>query len=201
MTETPSEYPPALDTVTEDVNKKNNLLIKILSVLFILVIFVLSVIVFLNREKLQQTGNFSLLGIFALCFISNASILAPAPGLIVVVTGAAFLHPLLVSLTGALGSTLGELTGYFSGRAGKNLGKLNAGKMSGIVQKYGSPAVFLFALIPLPLFDIIGITCGYFGIKWYKFIIACFSGKFLKMIFYAYGSVYFQNLLESINIF
>jgi len=197
--------------------EKKDIIIKILCVLFILFVIALSAAVFLNRGKLQHIGNYGLLGVFALCFISNASVFAPAPGLIVIVTAAAIFNPFLVALTGAFGSTLGELTGFFSGRAGHmmslghhmslgqrasgNIETVKTGKISNMVKKYGSMAVFLFALIPLPLFDIIGVTSGYFGIKLHKFFFACLLGKFIKMICYAFGSVYFQKILNDMNLF
>ena len=174
---------------------------KIFSILFILTVIALSVIIFLNREKLQYIGSYGYIGIFVLCFICNATVFAPAPALLLIVTASAFLNPLLVSLAGALGTTLGELTGYFSGKAGRNIKEIQNGRFGGLVQKYGSPVVFGFALLPLPLFDIIGVASGYLGIKWYKFIAACFFGKLIKMLCYAYGSVYFQKILDNAQDF
>jgi len=170
---------------------------KIFSILFILTIVALSVVIFINREKIQQIGNYGLLGVFGLCFICNATVLAPAPSLIVIVTAATFLNPMLVALCGALGTTLGELTGYLSGKAGRNIGKIEIGRLGKAVQKYGTPVIFCFALFPLPLFDIIGVASGFLGIKWHKFIIPCFLGKLIKMLCFAYGSFYFQEILSN----
>jgi len=173
---------------------------KILSIFIILIVVALSILIFINREKLQYIGNYGLLGVFGLCFICNATVLAPAPSLIVIVTAATFLNPILVALCGALGTTLGELTGYFSGKAGRNIGRIEIGKLGKAVQKYGSPVIFCFALFPLPLFDIIGVASGFLGIKWYKFVIPCFLGKLIKMLCFAYGSYYFRDILDnSIN--
>ena len=181
--------------------KGSSLAKKVLSILFVLAVIVLSVIIYLYREKLQYAGNYGYIGIFFLCFICNATVFAPAPGLILIITASAFLNPLFVSLAGAFGTTLGELTGYFSGKAGRNIKEIQSGKLGGLVQKYGSPVIFCFALLPLPLFDIIGVTSGYLGIKWYKFIVACFIGKLIKMLFYAYGSFYFQKILNNAQNF
>jgi len=170
---------------------------KILSILFILTIVALSVLIFVNREKIQHIGNYGLLGVFALCFICNATVLAPAPSLIVIVTVATFMNPILVAFCGAIGTTLGELTGYLSGKAGRNIGKIEIGRLGKAVQKYGSPVIFCFALLPLPLFDIIGVASGFLGIKWYKFVIPCFLGKLIKMLCFAYGSFYFQEILSN----
>jgi len=170
---------------------------KILSIFFILAIIALSVVIFIYREKIQHIGNYGLLGVFVLCFICNATVLVPAPSLIVIVSAATFINPILVALCGALGTTLGELTGFLSGKAGRNIGKIEIGRLGKAVQKYGSPVIFCFALFPLPLFDIIGVASGFFGIKWHKFIISCFLGKLIKMLCFAYGSFYFQEILSN----
>ena len=185
----------------QEVNESPSLTVKILCVVFLLAVIAMSVFIFLNRDKLEQTGNYGLIGVFVLCFISNATVFLPAPSLIVVVTAASFLNPFLVSLAGALGSALGELTGFFSGRAGKNIGKAKTGKLGRAVQKHGTPVVFIFALLPLPIFDIIGVASGFLGIKWYKFMVACLPGKFIKMLIYAYGFTYFRNVLDNLNNF
>jgi membrane protein YqaA with SNARE-associated domain len=198
ITETPScEIPPDESKSGE----RNTFIKKILCIFFILAVIALSVVVFLNRGKIQYIGNYGYLGVFVLCFICNATVFAPAPGLIVVITAATFLNPLIVCIVGALGTTFGELTGYFSGKAGKNIGKIKNERLGQMVQKYGSPVVFCFALLPLPLFDIIGVASGFLGIKWYKFIISCYFGKFIKMLLYAYGFTYLQKVLSDLHIF
>jgi uncharacterized membrane protein YdjX (TVP38/TMEM64 family) len=50
--------------------------------------------------------------------------------------------------------------------------------------------------MPLPLFDIIGIASGYLRINLYKFLIACFSGKFIKMVIYAFGANHFVKYVS-----
>jgi membrane protein YqaA with SNARE-associated domain len=193
-----SSVVPPFDDIPQSIGA--SLTRKILSIFIILTIAALSIVIFINREKLQYIGNYGLLGVFILCFICNATVLAPAPSLIVIVTAAAFLNPMLVALCGAFGTTLGELTGYLSGKAGRNIGRIKIGRLGKAVQKYGSPVIFCFALFPLPLFDIIGVASGFLGIKWYKFVIPCFLGKLIKMLCFAYSSYYFQEILDnSIN--
>ena len=45
--------------------------------------------------------------------------------------------------------------------------------------------IFLFALIPLPLFDLVGVYAGGRKVKLPFFIAVCYLGKLLKMLFYA----------------
>jgi membrane protein YqaA with SNARE-associated domain len=170
-------------------------LMKIVSILFIVVIVTISISIYVYRDKIQALGNLGYLGVCLLCFICNATILAPAPSLAVVVSMALVLNPIIVAIAGAIGSSLGEIVGYASGYMGKNIVGIENNKLAKWVQKYGFPVIFIFALLPLPLFDVIGLASGYMKIKLYQFIIACFAGKFIKMLVYSIGANYFAQYL------
>jgi len=183
-------------TIGAEVDKILKMGKKILSILFILSIAVISVCIYIFRDKIQQFGNFGYIGVFILCFICNATVLAPAPSLAVVVSMALVLNPMLVALFGSLGTTFGEVFGYSAGYMGKNIIDFENKKMVKFLEwlkKYGVPVIFIFALLPLPLFDVIGVISGYLKIRFYKFFIACFLGKFIKMTVYALSAGYFIN--------
>jgi membrane protein YqaA with SNARE-associated domain len=165
------------------------------SILFILFVVATSVMTYIYKNKVQALGNFGYIGVGLLCFICNATILAPAPSLVVVVSMALVINPIIVAISGAIGSTLGESVGYYSGYVGKNIIDFDSNKLAKWVKKYGTPVVFVFAVIPLPLFDIIGLASGYLRIKLYKFLIACFLGKVIKMLVYSIGANYFAQYL------
>ena len=124
----------------------------------------------------------------ALSVLCNATVLAPAPSLIVAVMAAQTLQPFSVVLLGAAGASLGEMVGYYSGKIGRNFAEKD-GRFTIWIIHHGTAAVFLFALLPLPLFDLAGIASGYSKMKWYKFAAACFCGKLLKMAVYVFGSL------------
>jgi membrane protein YqaA with SNARE-associated domain len=168
---------------------------KFLSILFIIGVLAISIMIYIYKDKVQTLGNFGYLGVILLCFICNATILAPAPSLVVVVSMALVMNPMIVAISGAIGSTLGETVGYYSGYVGKNIIDFDNNKLASWVKKYGTPVVFIFAVIPLPLFDIIGLASGYLRIKLYKFFIACFAGKLIKMLVYSIGANYFAQYL------
>ena len=117
--------------------------------------------------------KYGYLGVLVLCFICNATVFVPAPSLIVVVTAAQTLNPWLVILLGAVGTTLGEMVGYLSGKVGRTLFQKD-GRITSWVTRHGAMAVFLFSLILLPFFDLAGITSGYSKMKWYIFLPSCF---------------------------
>lgn len=95
--------------------------------------------------------------------------------------------PFAVATVGAVGTTLGEFSGYICGRAGQNLSSKFAVFIEKISKKIHrvSILVFILALLPLPLFDFAGVYAGGCKMPSWKFGLCCFLGKWMKMVFYA----------------
>lgn len=167
-------------------------------VLFALII-VGSVLIFVNREQIQELSPATYFGVFVLCFLCNASVLLPAPSLLVVANCALFLNPILVSLAGALGATGGEFAGYLCGNAGRALSphfQKIVEKIAAFVKK-DVLLVFVLAVLPLPLFDFVGLYSGGNKMPAWKFSISCFLGKFLKMlVFTQFGSLLTRSMTQ-----
>ena len=75
----------------------------------------------LNEEWVQQFSHWGYAGSFLISLISNATIVLPAPGLIVVLALGANLNPILLGVVAGFGSGLGELSGYLAGATGGEL--------------------------------------------------------------------------------
>ncbi|XP_046867866.1 transient receptor potential cation channel protein painless [Drosophila willistoni] len=109
------------------------------------------------------------------------------------------------ALLWGIGTALGEMPPYFMARPQRapgeymdgieklewraqhrlngNLNVLDRAKlhMGHAVQRSGFLGILLFASIPNPLYDLIGLTCGHFLIPFWKFFIATLIGKaFIK---------------------
>ena len=178
-------------------NENNRMSIKkiIYSILFVIFIIASSVILFLKTDDIAYDDTYGYIGVVVLCFICNATVFAPAPSLVVAVTAAQTLNPIGVAVLGAIGTSAGELVGFLSGRVGRNvINKEN--KITEWVKNKGTLGVFLFAAIPLPLFDMVGIIAGYSNMKCFRFFIACFCGKLLKLTVYVYGSLIVDDYIE-----
>lgn len=156
---------------------------------YIIVCFVVicSILIFVFRDKVTAIGEIGYIGIFVLCFLSNLTVFLPAPSLMVVVSYSQVLSPVLVAIIGALGTTFGEMSGYLLGGAIENISKKWDKLISWIGSKIGNVylIVFIFALMPLPIFDFVGVYAGSKRVKIPLFFLACYSGKLIKMLFYA----------------
>ena len=122
------------------------------------------------------------------------------------------------------GTAFGELPPYFVARASAKAGKLNGGLneikqldnklwrqrtfsenlqvvMFNVVNYLGFGGILLAASIPNPLFDLAGITCGYFLVPFYKFFLATFIGKALIKSSMQSGFVIFLFSKSNMEVF
>lgn len=163
--------------------KKIRIILEIALVIFIIG---LSVTIFLLRDRIQNVNEVSYLGVFFLCFLANATVLLPAPGLMIAASCALIMNPWLVALCAALGSTLGEFVGYAFGTVTEDLSPKFKKLLDRLTTKIHNQTllVFILAVLPLPLFDLIGIYSGGTKMNLIKFFLACFIGKLIKMLVY-----------------
>ena len=152
-----------------------------------------------DREYFERVGY---PGLFLVTMVANASIILPTPGFLAVVVAGAVLNPWLVALIGALGMTIGELTGYLVGRAGsstiskeKEEGEESrwsrwTGFSKRLVGRWGVFGIFVLAVLPNPLFDIAGIAAGAVRMGVAKFLAATFAGRLIRTSLLAYSSAY-----------
>lgn len=159
---------------------------KILEVFLVVLIIGLSIAIFLFRDQLQNISDVSYFGLFLLCFLANATVLLPAPSLMIAASCALIMNPWLVALCAALGSTLGEFVGYAFGTVTKDLSPRFQKILDKITGKIHNQTliIFILAVLPLPLFDVAGIYSGGTKMNLIKFFLACFVGKFIKMLVY-----------------
>ena len=93
---------------------------------------------------------------------------------------------MLVAVAGATGSTLGEGTSYFAGRGSHSTLKRVAAnhriyiRIDGWMQRRGAITLFVFAIIPLPFFDVVGFAAGSLRYPVQRFVIAVLLGKIVK---------------------
>lgn len=125
--------------------------------------------------------------VFVTTLVSNASIIVPVPIFVaVMLTAASKWNPVIVALVASSAGTLGEITGYYAGYLGKKIIISEAtpgyAKLVGWMKRYGTLAIFLLSLQPILPFDIAGLISGASRIPLWKFMLACWAGKFPKYL-------------------
>lgn len=159
---------------------------KIVELFVFVLIIVLSILIFINKDKLQNVSSTSYLGLMGLCFLANSTVLLPAPSLMIAASCALILNSWLVAVFAALGSSLGEFVGYAFGTISKEISPRLQVLLDKLLSKIKNKNLFVFilALLPLPLFDVVGIYSGGTKMNPIKFFFSCYIGKFIKLIIY-----------------
>jgi len=159
---------------------------RILALVFALAI---TLVLYLNRDKVQDLEGLGYPGIFLFSLLSNATLILPLPGVLFTSAMGAVFNPFWVAVAAGSGAALGEISGYLAGYSGQGLVERTAWsqRVEGWMRKYGSITVLLLAFIPNPLFDIAGITAGILKMPLQIFLFWCVIGKILKMLVFALG--------------
>jgi uncharacterized membrane protein YdjX (TVP38/TMEM64 family) len=157
-----------------------------------------TVLIFLFREQLRELEKLAYVGAFLVMLVGNATVLLPAPGLVIVYSLGSTLNPLLLGLFAGSGAALGELTGYAAGYGGSAV--IDNYKLYHSIKKwmnrYGAIVITLMASIPNPIFDLVGVVAGSMRMKWWRFLIAVWIGKIIQSIIIAYAGAFSFSLVE-----
>lgn len=145
---------------------------------------------FYFRNDLAKLGSFGLVGIFLINLISSVTLFLPAPAIATVVAGGIIYNPLFVAIAAALGSSIGDFVSYILGRTGKEVLLKKDSFWYSIFKetfnKFGAIFIILFAFIPNPLFDAVGLVAGLFSYSPWKFFLYVLLGRFLRNLLLAY---------------
>ena len=153
-----------------------------------LIIFILvSWLAWKLKDVLKERMPLTLIGLLLTCFVMNSAVLLPSSSLLVVLEYSYVLNPISVIMVGAIGASLGELTGYMVGAEGTSLVR-RFKKVSNLTKfkEHSFLWVMLFAFIPFPVCDVAGIMAGSIRMNPFKFLLASFIGKAVKMSFYVW---------------
>lgn len=154
--------------------------------IIICLIIITSILIFTFKKDVTKIGGYGYISIFVLCLLSNLTVFLPAPSLMIVVAYSQVLSPVLVAIIGAVGTTMGEMSGYLLGGTIDNISTKWNKLINWISKRIKNVylLVFVFALMPLPLFDFAGIYAGSRRVSLSLFFMACYVGKLIKMLFY-----------------
>ncbi len=161
--------------------------------------------------SLQEISNwlytfatqYGYLGIFLISLFGAMSILVPIPYTIVIfILGASSsFDPLLIAVAAGLGSAIGEFSGYLLGVGGRKIigdkYKKKVDFITKLFKKYGSVAIFIFALTPLPD-DLLFIPLGVMRYSFLHAFIPAVLGKFFSNLVIAYSGRLSLDIVKNI---
>lgn len=149
----------------------------------------LAILIFVFREEIAKLEEYGYLGAFSAALLTNATVLVPVPGALIIVALGTIFNPWLIGLLAGLGATIGQTTGYFFGYSGQvtleEKKSIKYQKMIRWMQRWGALTIFLFAIIPNPIADIPGAVAGILKFPFLKFIFFCALGNIPKNILFA----------------
>ncbi len=159
----------------------------------------------LEEIFLTLITEFGFIGVFLISFIGTASILIPIPYTLVIFWMAARsgMTPIVIIISAAAGSSLGETVGYLIGYSAKSVvgqkrqKKLNS--MLKVLLKHKNIwplIVFLFALTPLPD-DLLFIPLGLARFNFLRIFIPCLIGKTVMLTILVYLGKYINFVVGS----
>jgi membrane protein YqaA with SNARE-associated domain len=147
--------------------------------------------------------QYGYLGIFLISLLGAMSIFVPIPYPVVIfiLGGLQTFDPLLIAVAAGLGSAIGEFSGYLLGVGGRKvIGNRYKKKMDFITKlfkKYGSIAIFIFALTPLPD-DLLFIPLGVMRYSLLRAFIPALLGKFFSNLIIAYSGRLSLDIVKNI---
>jgi membrane protein YqaA with SNARE-associated domain len=136
--------------------------------------------------------QYSYFGVFIISLLGAMSIFIPIPYTVVIfiLGGLQAFDPLLVAVAAGFGSAIGEFSGYLLGLGGRKVigdkYKKRMNFLTKLFKKYGSIAIFIFALTPLPD-DLLFIPLGVMRYSLLRAFIPALLGKFLSNLIIAYS--------------
>jgi len=149
------------------------------------------------RDRLAELEQYGYAAVFVVGLVGDATVVLPLPGLAFIFVMGGIFNPWIVGIVGGVAQGLGELTGYMAGYSGQTWVDENRvyNRMTRWMQRYGSIAIFVMAVIPNPLFDVGGLAAGALRFPIGKFLASCVAGKVVKGIAFAMAGYYGVEVL------
>ena len=161
---------------------------KVKGLLQIVFVIFIVLIVWYASKYIEQFSTLGYFGVFIISLIGNATIVLAVPSWIIVFSLGSVLNPYAIGIAAGIGSGLGEITAYIAGKGASHLANVDErfSKYKNWIIKNDLITIGILAAVPNPLFDIAGLAAGSLGIKMWRFLIACITGRTLRYILLAY---------------
>jgi uncharacterized membrane protein YdjX (TVP38/TMEM64 family) len=164
-----------------------------------LIVVALTIFIYSVRDRAEELAMYGYPGIFLIAFMTNATVLLPAPGIAVVFAMGTIFKPAYIALAAGAGGALGELSGYLAGFSGQAIIEKTDiyDRFKSWIEKSGFIAILILAALPNPFFDVAGVAAGILKMPLRQFLLAVWIGVTIKMFVFAWiGSTSLAWLLD-----
>jgi len=149
------------------------------------------VYIFTVRDQVETLTRFGYPGVFLFTLLTSATIILPAPSLVVVFALGSVLNPFWIGVVAGVGASLGELSGYLAGYSGRVVveNTRNYDRIRAWMETHTALSgwlILFLAFIPLPVIDLAGMAAGALRMPVWQFQLWCLGGKVPKMILVAW---------------
>jgi len=171
----------------------------LLSVLIVFLIRQVEMFLKASPDSIHRFAPFVYVAVFVIALLNSATIVIPAPGIAVIIALATQWNPVIVAVVTSIGSSIGEMSGYLAGRVGTRI--IAAEHMRGYqmatrwVKRRGWWIIAVFALIPLVVFDIVGLVGGGLKIPAPRFLLATWIGRLPRSFIEIYAGASIVRLI------
>jgi uncharacterized membrane protein YdjX (TVP38/TMEM64 family) len=161
--------------------------------LLLMLLLVLGGSRWLSGASPDELANLGYLGVFLAMLASGGSTFFPVPGHLAVFASATVWQPVLVGVAAGLGNSTGESIAFLAWRAAAGLAEpvtlSRFGRsFSHWFDRNGFLAILAIAVIPNPVFDVVGMVAAAARYPLRRFWLACALGNVVKYIGMAYLS-------------
>jgi membrane protein YqaA with SNARE-associated domain len=149
---------------------------------------------------LQLVNDYGYFGAFLASLIGNLTVIIPTPYAFVITALGTSLNPLILGIVCGLGATLGEISAYIIGRAGRvalnDEQKNRVNIVNKLLDKYGAWILIVFAITPLPD-DILLLPMGVMKYDVKTILVTLLIGKTMLALVLAYAGHYSVGFIST----
>lgn len=144
-----------------------------------IVFLILTAFISVNPKPFLKFGY---AGVFVFALFGPASLLIPILAPHMNVWG--------LAVVTAIGMAINDSVSWLIGSFGHSIipHSQKVERLENSLKKFGTPALFFWALIPFP-YDLIGFIAGYLGFTYKSFVTPTFLGRFIRFILMGFGVI------------
>jgi len=166
---------------------------------------VLCITIIQYRSFIGQIATWGYLGCFIINVLASGTFVIPGSGPIITFTLGGVLNPAIVGAIAGFGEAIGAAIAYFTGYSGRGFfhswdNPLRF-KISRLLSRHGSKAVFLMASLINPLYYPFAAFMGMSRFRFTKFFLITWAGRTLKNMVLAYlGYLGLRSILRLLGL-